>query len=160
MQRLVALFDALAGLALALLLAVTAAGILTRVLFDLTAGRVDLLLSDAVEMATYALLITVFAAMPRALRGGAVTVEVFSRTWSVWLTAALDRFWSLTFGTLAALLAWRYAEESLAVLARGDTTQDMQLPLWIFYAFAVPAFAAAGFVALRLGLFGAARERR
>ena len=153
MQRLVVLFDALAGLALALLLAVTAAGILTRVLFDLTAGRVDLLLSDAVEMATYALLITVFAAMP-------VTVEVFSRTWPVWLTAALDRFWSLTFGTLAALLAWRYAEESLAVLARGDTTQDMQLPLWIFYAFAVPAFAAAGFVALRLGLFGAARERR
>ena len=158
MSRLVALFDALAGLALALLLAVTAAGILTRVLFDLTAGGLDLLLSDAVEMATYALLITVFAAMPRALRDGPVKIEVFSRGWPAWATAALDRLWSLIFGALAGLLVWRYAGESLALLARGDTTQDMQLPLWVFYAFAVIAFAAAALVALAVGL-GVARGK-
>ncbi|WP_119167873.1 TRAP transporter small permease subunit [Algihabitans albus] len=160
MHRLVSLFDAVAGLALALLLAVTAAGILTRLLFDLTAGGLDLLLSDAVEMATYALLITVFAAMPRALRDGPVTIEVFSRHWPLWLTAILDRLWSLLFGILAVLLAWRYAGESLTLLARGDTTQDMQLPLWGFYAFAVVAFAAAALVGLSLGFGRSGRGER
>lgn len=158
MQRLVVFCDTVAALALALLLAVTAAGILTRLLFDLTAGGLDLLLSDAVEMATYALLVTVFAALPRALRDGPVTVEVFSRRWPLWLTAALDRFWSLLFGLLAALLAWRYAEESLTLFARGDTTQDMQLPLWSFYVFAMMAFAATALVGLSL-IFGGAERR-
>lgn len=150
MRRLVSFFDSLALLALALLLAVTVAGILTRLLFDLSAGGLDLLLSDAVEMATYALLVTVFAALPRALRDGPVTVEVFSRRWPARLTDWLDRFWSFLFAVLAALLAWRYAKESLALLARGDTTQDMQLPLWGFYAFAVLTFAATALVGLSL----------
>lgn len=158
--RLLAVFDGLAGGALVAMLAVTAAGILTRLLFDLSGGALDLLIGDAVEVATYALLVTVFAALPRALADGLVRVELFSRAWPAWLQGALDRLWDLSFALLAGLLAWRYARETLAVLARGETTQDMQLPLWPFYLFAALAFAGVGLIALaKLRRWAAPRRR-
>lgn len=145
-------FDLLAALALTALLAVVSASILTRLLFDLSAGRINLLFSGAIEIASYALLVTIFAALPRAVPSGLVKVDVLigaeSRRWSAWL----DRFWLLILAGFAGVLAWRYALQTLLSLRRGDATQDLQLPLYGFFGYAGVACAGLAVVAVWVAL--------
>ncbi len=145
-------FDLLAALALTALLAVVSASIITRLLFDLSAGRINLLFSGAIEIASYALLVAIFAALPRAVPAGLVKVDVLigaeSRRWSRWL----DHFWLLVLAGFAGVLAWRYALYTLLSLRRGDATQDLQLPLYGFFGYVSVACAGLAVMALWVAL--------
>lgn len=152
MSRLITAFDLIAALALSVLLAVVAGSISTRLLFDLTGGRINLLFEGAIELATYALLVTVFAALPRAMRGGLVNVDLFTGAWPAALNRGLDRLWLMLFALFAAVLAWRYGLQTLASLRRGDTTQDLQLPLYGFFGYASIACFGLAVVAAGIAL--------
>ncbi|GMG83296.1 hypothetical protein LNKW23_25090 [Paralimibaculum aggregatum] len=146
--------DGLAMLAAALLLAVVAGAILARLLFDLTGGAVNVLLSGAIELSRYALLVTVLAALPGALASGLVRVDLLIERLPAGLAALLERLWHLLAAAIGGVALWRLAIKAADQAARGDLTQDLGLPLWPVTAFAAAAlgiFALTG-LACALGM--------
>lgn len=141
----VAVSDGLAGLALAAMLAVVAGSILGRVAFDLTRGAVDLQIPGAIEIARYALLVTVMAALPGALARGLIRVEILADRLPRRVRALLARAWAALALAWAGVLAWRLGAAALLEAGRGDATQDLGAPLWPLTALAA---ASAGLLAL------------
>jgi len=147
-DRLIRLADGLAALALAGLVAAVAGGVAGRVAADLTGGAVDLQIPGAVELARLALLILVFAALPRAFRTGLIRVDVLADRLPRSLARTLARVWSVLAAAFGGLLAWRYAAQAWAEAGRGDATQDLALPLWPFSAAGAVSAALVLLVAL------------
>ncbi len=136
-----AVFDRLAALGLALLLGVVAAAVLGRLAYDLTGGAVNLLLSGAIEMSRHALMLTVLAALPRALASGLLRVDLLIGALPRGLAGPLERLWHLAAAGIGALAAWRLAETAALQASRGDLTSDLAVPLWPTTAFAALALA-------------------
>jgi len=134
--------DLVAGAALAAMLAVVAGSILARLAFDLSGGAVNLLLPGAIELARYALMIMVFAALPRAVVAGLVRVDLIIERLPPRLADALSRLCLVLAAAVGGVIAWRLGAAALLQAGRGDATQDLALPLWPFFA------AGAGFAGL------------
>ncbi|MEM1386639.1 MAG: TRAP transporter small permease [Pseudomonadota bacterium] len=133
LQRLCA---ALAVAAILALLAVVAINIVARALFDASGGTIALMIPGAIELAQYLLMIAVFAAIPASLQSGMLRVDLVSRHLPPPLNAALDRLWLVLLITVALVLMIRFGGEALTIWERGDVTQDLRVPLWLFYGVA------------------------
>ncbi len=116
--------------------AVVAFNILGRAVFDATGGQVNPMIFGAIELAQYALMIAVFAAIPAVARDGMIRVDILSHRFPYWLAFLTDRLWLLLIAGFAAVLTERFFGQTLVMLERGDETQDLKIPLWIFYAIA------------------------
>ncbi len=151
---LIAGLDALAMAGAAAMLAVVAGAILARALFDLTGGAVNLLIPGAIELSRHALMVAALAALPGALAGGLVRVDLLIHRLPRLLSGPLERLWHLAAAAIGAVAAWRLGQRALAEAGRGDLTQDLALPAWPFTAFAALALAALALTgaALALGL--------
>lgn len=149
-QRLLRITDALAVLGAGALLAVVAASVAGRALFDLTGGGVNLLFQGAIELSTTALCLTVFAGLPRALADGLMRVDVVIERLPVRLARGLERLWSAALAGLGLVLAWRLAASAWTQAWRGDTTQDLAIPM-------AAITGGAALLALTLALVGLAR---
>ncbi|MDO6462371.1 TRAP transporter small permease subunit [Granulosicoccaceae sp. 1_MG-2023] len=134
MEAIIRLFDRLAFVALLGMLSVVVAGVLTRLLFDLSDGRLNLLFPGSVEIAGYALLIMVFASLPRAAVNGLIRVQVLVSALPAAIRATLTRLWNLALALFAALLSWLFSGRVREMIERGDRTQDLGIPLYLFYA--------------------------
>lgn len=142
----------LAGLACAYLLFVTAFNVLARTLFDATSATVNLMIPAAVEQASYTLLILVMASLAASVRRGMIAVDLFVHKLPAKVQAVLARLWFLLAMALAVTLAQAFAEAALTFARRGDITQDLGLPLWIFYAAISVECAALAVICLAEGL--------
>ncbi len=152
MRQLVRLADGLAGLFLCLLLAVVTAQILTRALYRLSAGRIDLLFTGAIELASYALLLVVFSVLPGAVYHGLVRVDLFTARWPVFMRSILDRAGLGLTGLVALAIASQMMRQALRAASAGWTTQELDLPLAPFYGYAGVLsllFAVVAFASLR-----------
>lgn len=127
----------LASLALSFLLAVVAAQVLARILFNASGQQVNLMFSGSIEMASYALLLLVFAALPQSCAQGLVRVELFTRNWSQQWQQRLDRLWLVMVALFALALASQAWNQAQSAWRRGLTTQDLNLPLSFFFAYIV-----------------------
>lgn len=130
------------------LFGVVAINIFMRALFDASAAQINLMIPGAVELASYALLIAVFASLPAALERSLIKVDVLTGSMPRSVQNLLERFWFVVLFLFAAALAWLFAGEASVMLARGDVTQDWSIPLWILYAVITlecSAFAAVSF---------------
>ena len=116
------------------LLSVVAYNIVARALFDLTGGAANLLISGAIELAAYALLVMVFGALPGAVPQGLVQVEVLVQRFPRSVQWLLNLTWSLLLTLGAATLTLLFIDTGLKSHSRGALTQDLEIPLWIFYA--------------------------
>lgn len=152
MTRLLRLCDRVAAAALAVLLGVVAVNIAGRALFDATGQAVNLMIPGAIELSRYALMVLVFAALPRAAEAGMVRVDLLIEHLPRPLRAPLERLWLLAIAAFGAAAAWLLARKALLESARGDVTQDLGLPLWLFTGFAGLAAAALAVTALALAL--------
>ncbi|MET4806882.1 TRAP transporter small permease [Limibacillus sp. MBR-115] len=148
MPRLVAISVALSSAALGFLLLVVAASILARILYDSSGGAIDLLIPGAIEAASYALLVLIFAALPLAAGEGLIRVEFLTARLPLALRQFMDRLWLILAGCVGGLMAWNFAWETLTALQRGDATQDMQIPLFLFYGFITITSAAFALAAV------------
>ncbi|MGY6709245.1 MAG: TRAP transporter small permease [Rhizobiaceae bacterium] len=138
----------LAIIALAALFAVVASSVGARALFNLTSGRINLLVAGAIEMSAYLLLITVFAALPASLGAGMIRVDTFVGLFPRWLQKLLERIWSLLFVILAVLLVYLFWQQTATAAARGYTTQDLRIPLYFIYAIATLQCVGLSIVAI------------
>ncbi|MFK7903407.1 MAG: TRAP transporter small permease [Nitratireductor sp.] len=139
------------------LFAVVSLNIIARLIFDLSDGAINFMLSGAIELAQYSLMVLIFAAIPAALNigtagkssnTGLIRVDVFSQKFSHTVQNALNKFWLLCIAAFALVLVAQFFEQSITTFYRGDETQDLRLPLWIFYALASVANTALALLAL------------
>ena len=124
------------------LFAVVAFNIVGRALFDATGGDLNLMIFGAIELSQYALMISIFAAIPAMLGTGLIRVDIVSQNFPHWLQKSLDRIWLSLIALFAAVLALAFLDLAWTALSRGDETQDLRLPLWPFYAIACVECAA------------------
>lgn len=155
MTRLLRLCDAVASAALAVLLAVVAINVAARAVFDATGQAVNLMIPGAIELSRYALMVLVFASLPRAAEVGMVRVDLLIERLPGWLRGPLERLWSLAIAAFGGAAAWLLVEKALLEARRGDVTQDLGIPMWLITGF---AGAAATLLALT-GLWLALRRR-
>ncbi len=127
------LCERIAFAAVLFLFAVVAANVVARAIFDATNASVNLMIPGAIELASYTLLIAVFAAFPVSLKHGMVRVDVLVGHLPRVVRRELNRLWSLLTLGLAVALALLFWHEMQAVRAQGDITQDLRLPLWPVY---------------------------
>jgi TRAP-type C4-dicarboxylate transport system permease small subunit len=156
MHRLLRVCDAIAATALAVLLAVVAVNIAARAVFDATGQAVNLMLPGAIELSRYALMVTVFAALPRAAEVGMVRVDLLIERLPAGARGALERLWALGTAAFGGAASWLLIEKARLEAARGDVTQDLEVPMWLLTGFA--GIAAA--VLCVTGLWLAFRGRR
>ncbi|QEW20793.1 TRAP-type C4-dicarboxylate transport system, small permease component [Marinibacterium anthonyi] len=142
----------LAGLATVYLLFVTAFNVATRALFDLSGTAVNLMIPAAIEQASYALLLLVFAALGAAARKNMIAVDLFVGRFPAVIRTGAARLWFLLIMVLAVVLAWSFGEEAIKLAGRGDVTQDLGLPLWTFYAAITVECLALAVICLAEGL--------
>lgn len=156
MPRLLRLCDAVAAAALALLLGVVAVNVVGRALFDASGQAVNLMIPGAIELSRYALMVLVFAALPRAAEVGMVRVDLLIERLPGALRRGLERLWSLAIAGFGGAAGWLLLGKARLEAARGDVTQDLGLPMWLFTGFA----GVAAFVLCLTGLWLALRRRR
>ena len=149
MHWLRVLCQGIAVLAILMLFGVVAFNIVARLIFDLTGGAVNVLILGAIELSKYALLIAVFAAIPAMQARGLIRVDILSRSFPAWTRRVLDAFWSVLLFVFAMILAWMFAEEAMTAFSRGDETQDLRMPLWLFHA--ITTFECIALAVLVLG---------
>jgi len=158
MTRLLRLCDAIALIALALLFGVVAVNVLGRALFDVTGHAVNLMIPGAIELSRYALMVLVFASLPRAAEAGMVRVDLLIEHLPTRLAGLLERLWALAIAAFGAAAGWLLIGDALVQIGRGDVTQDLELPLWLFTGFAGLAAAALALTGLWLAWRGKRRE--
>ena len=158
MKPLLRLCDAIALIALALLFGVVAVNVLGRALFDVTGHAVNLMIPGAIELSRYALMVLVFASLPRAAEAGMVRVDLLIEHLPTRLAGLLERLWALVIAAFGAAAGWLLIGEALVQTGRGDVTQDLELPLWLFTGFAGLAAAALALTGLWLAWRGNRRE--
>ncbi len=154
MRRLLRLCDAIAATGLAVLLAVVALNIAARAVFDATGQAVNLMLPGAIELSRYALMVTVFAALPRAAEAGMVRVDLLIERLPPGLGGALERAWALGTAAFGGAAAWLLIEKARLEAARGDVTQDLEIPMWLMTGFAGGAAAVLCLTGLWLAVRG------
>lgn len=164
MRWVLTVFDWVAGAAITFMLAVVSASILTRIVYGMTGGGINLMFGSGIELASYSLLVVIFAAFPRAASDGLVNVDLFTEKFPEWVNALLDRFWSLILAGIALLIARAAWSQVGMTINRGDETQDLGMSLYLFYgymAFACLALAlVAAWVAVRRsGFAGSSRNQ-
>ena len=125
--------EAIAITAILSLFFVVAVNILMRGVFDATGSAVNLMIPGAIELASHALLVAVFAALPAGLENGLIRVDVLTGSMPDGVRTLLDRFWFLVLFLFALALVRLFAEQALVTYAQGEVTQDWGIPLWVIY---------------------------
>lgn len=142
----------IAGVFTAYMLIVVAFNVVARMLFDATGAALNLMIPGAIEQASYALIVIVLAAIAASMRGGMITVDLFTGRLPRRGQRALTRVWYLVMVVFALVLARAFGGETATLLARGDVTQDLGMPLWTVYAVVTAETLALALVCLGHGL--------
>lgn len=147
---LVKICDWVAALTLSFMLAVVSGQVMTRALYGFSHTRIDLLFPGGIELASYSLLLVVFASFPRACAMGLVNVDLFTQSWPAAINQMLDRLWMALTALIALGISWQAWQQTQSALRRSFTTQDLNLPLAFFYGYVVVMTLILALVAVRL----------
>jgi TRAP-type C4-dicarboxylate transport system permease small subunit len=132
-ERIIRYFDWLAYGALLAMLFIAVESVLGRILFDLTGGKINVTLPGGIELGSYALLVLVFASLPRAAISGLISVDLVMGALPRPVRQALERSWDLLLAAFAAIIGWLFGNETMTMYSRGDMSQDLGIPLYLVY---------------------------
>lgn len=119
---------------LVFLLAVVASNIVARSIFNVTDGSINFIIQGAIELSSYALLILVFGSFPNAIPTGLVQVDFLLDVLPKPIRNFLKWIWAILLLVGTATLAWLFIKSGFTAHQRGSLTQDLEIPLWIFYS--------------------------
>ncbi|BBB25788.1 TRAP transporter small permease [Amphritea japonica] len=131
----------ISGMILVSMMFVTLADVLVRLLFKLTDGDIDLTFIGGVELIKYGLLMMVLFALPYSIGRSQVIVDLFTENLSARMKAILEGIYMFGFVALGGGMSYRFMHAVEQSQMTGETTQDLLIPLYYFYA--VSAFATA-----------------
>ena len=96
----------------------------------------------AVDLTQFSVMIAVSWSIPYAFATGShVTVDLLSEAYSPNATRWLDIFASLTGALIAGFLGWLSAGRAWEILGYGDVSQDLAIPMILFWGFLVSGLA-------------------
>jgi TRAP-type C4-dicarboxylate transport system permease small subunit len=152
LKQLLHICDLIALIGLVVLFGVVAVNVIGRALFDATGQVVNAMIPGTIELSRYSLMVLVFASLPRAAEAGMVRVDLLVERLPPVLARLFDRLWGLAIATFGAAAGWLLIDDALLQVGRGDATQDLEMPLWLFTGFAGLMAAALALTGLWLGL--------
>lgn len=123
------------GIALLALMSVTVADVLTRLIFRLTGGSLNLSFNGSVELVSYLMMFALLAAMAANVEKSQVVVEAFSHRLSEAFKQRLGGLFLIGFCVLGAVMAWGLWQEAAIAASRGQVTQDLRIPMGPIYQF-------------------------
>ena len=124
---------------------ITLADVLSRALFKVTEGSIDLTFIGGVELIKYGLLFMVVFALPYSVGRSQVIVDLFTENLSSRWKAWLEGIYMLGFVMLGGGMSYRFYHAVGQAEMSGETTQDLLIPL--SYLYGITSFATA-FLAL------------
>jgi TRAP-type C4-dicarboxylate transport system permease small subunit len=129
-DRIIAAAELLAGLFLALVVILTFASVVLRYLFAWT-------IPDSYDLSRLFLGIVIFWGIAvTGFRGDHITVELVYNVLPRPARRVLDLLATLFTLACMALFAWAMAGKVIDIFDSGETTYDLRLPVWPFYALA------------------------
>ncbi len=145
------------GAILVSMMFITLADVISRGVFKLTDGSLDLTFIGGVELIKYGLLFTILFALPYSVGRSQVIVDLFTENMKARTKAILEGIYILGFFLLGSGMSYRFFLAIEHAEMSGETTQDLLIPL--SYIYAVSSFAtamlalAALLISLRLFFF-------
>lgn len=116
------------GIGLFSVMMITVTDVITRLLFSLTSGGVDLTIIGSVELVSYLMLLSLLATMAANVEKSQVVVEAFTHKISEENKQRIAGVYLLGFCALGGLLAWGLWEEGVNASQFGEVTQDLAIP--------------------------------
>ncbi len=133
LPRFIKFFDTIANSAVLLLLGIVAVNIIARQFHELSSGIINFMISGAIELSRYFLLILVFFALPKASSHEMVRVDILRNLFPSSLRSLMDKLWVMLMATFMATLCVLFIKKGIVTFQRGDATQDLLMPLFYFY---------------------------
>lgn len=125
------------------------AEVVTRALFGMTRGAIDLTFIGGVEIVSYTLLFMVLFSFPYSVSRSQVIVDFFTEKMGEKTKLILSAIYTSGFGFLGVGMTYRFIEATARVAHTGETTQDLLIPLTYIYALTAVAtsmLAVRGFL--------------
>ncbi|WP_286237860.1 TRAP transporter small permease [Neptuniibacter halophilus] len=151
-DRLTYTMHVISGVILVSMMFITLADVVTRTLFKMTDGSLDLTFIGGVELIKYGLLIMVLFALPFSVGRSQVIVDLFTEALPSRGKAILEGLFMLGFVALGAGMSYRFWHAVGQAQMSGETTQDLLIPLYYFYAISSFATAMLALAALLISL--------
>ncbi|WP_275722647.1 TRAP transporter small permease [Vibrio furnissii] len=112
---------------------VTLLDVVTRTLYGLSDGGIELTFVGGVELIKYGLLFTVLFTLPQSVGDSQVVVDLFTEQMSDRFKTYLESFYLLGFTLLGAGMTYRFYLAIEGAVMSGETTQDLMIPMpWIY----------------------------
>ncbi|MFV0575066.1 MAG: TRAP transporter small permease [Vibrio sp.] len=123
----------LSGVFLVGIMLVTLCDVVTRTIFGLTDGSVDLTFVGGVELVKYGLLYTILFTLPQSIGSSQVIVDLFTEQMPDMVKRYLEGFYLIGFALLGAGMSYRFFLSIEGAQMTGETTQDLLIPMtWIY----------------------------
>ncbi|MGB0696522.1 MAG: TRAP transporter small permease subunit [Rhodospirillaceae bacterium] len=148
-HRLAHAMHIIAGAMLVGMVVVVIVDVMTGLLFRATGGAVDITFYGGVELVKYSLLIMVLFSLPYSVARGQVIVDLFTENLPERIKGILSAVYIFGFGLLGLGMAIGFTENALDPSNHYQTTQDLQIPLYLFQwvaAFGAAVLALRGFL--------------
>lgn len=147
-EQVTRIMHRVSGLLLMLMMFSTILDVGSRALFSVTNGSIDLTFIGGVEIIKFGLLLVVLFALPYSVGRSQVIVDLFTEQMSTRSKAWLDGFYILGFMLLGFGMSVQFYHAISYAHMTGETTQDLQLPLFYLYGIACVATGMLGLSAL------------
>lgn len=123
-----------AALMVAAMMLVVLLDVLSRALFDLTSGKLDLTFIGGIELVRYSLLFAILYALPWNLDRSQIFVDLFTGNLSDRIVSLLKSLSYLGYFLLALAMTYRFWGSIGMSQMTGETTQDLEIPMPVIYA--------------------------
>jgi TRAP-type C4-dicarboxylate transport system permease small subunit len=126
----------ISGILLILMVITVLVDVATRLVFGMSGGAVNLTFPGGVEIVRYSLLLMVLFTLPYSVSRGQVVVDLFTENLPERVKGLMTGVFLIGFALLGFGMATRFYHAIWNAMSSGETTQDLLLPIWYFYALA------------------------
>lgn len=138
----------IAGVVLVFMMCVTMADIVSRALFGITKGGIDLTFIGGIELTKYGLLTLVLFALPHSVSRSQVIVDLFTDSWQTRTKSLFEGTYMLGYVLLGSGMSYRFYHAVGYAAETGETTQDLFIPMGYLYGLCSFATAILALTAL------------
>lgn len=139
--KLTLLMHWIGGVFLISMMVSTLLDVVTRGLFSLTDGAIDLTFIGGVELVRFALLLTVLFILPHSVSRSQIIVDLFTEHLSERKKQLLEALYLSCFAFLGGAMCFSYFHLIDEAAMSYETTQDLLIPMTYFYVIATFATA-------------------
>ncbi len=124
----------LSALLIAAMMLVVLADVLTRALFRLSDGQLDLTFLGGIELVRFALLFAILYALPWSVDRSQVVVDLFTERLPEAGKTLLEAICFTGYTLLALGMSTRFWSATIDAARSGETSQDLLVPMAYIYA--------------------------